>query len=90
MKLLTKSEVIGKLKTFNYPLDIVKEYYDEQGFNFDNVYEEQELIEETRYFYTGNASLLTFEIAKKLKKGQKFGALVGQTFLDFTDTGTNV
>jgi len=88
MKLLTKSEVIGKLSVFNYPLDIVKEYYDEHGIT-DGV-EVQDLLSETRYFYTDNARLLTFEIAKKLKKGQTFGALVGQTFLNFTDVDNRI
>lgn len=87
MTLLTKSKVIEKLRTFNYPFDIVKEYFDELPTYDDEL---ENLIGSTWWWYTDSARLLTFEMAKKLVKGQTFGALVGQTFLNFGEIDDRV
>ena len=84
MLLLTKSQVIQNLKYKDYGFELAKGIFEDGIYDIQDD-ETEYLVDSVKWLYEDEASLLTFEIAKKLVIGQTFGALVGQTFLNISD-----
>jgi hypothetical protein len=89
MLLLTKSQVIQNLKYKDYGFELAKGIFEDEIYGVQDD-ETKYLVDSVKWLYEDEASLLTFEIAKKLVIGQTFGALVGQTFLNISDNDDRV